>query len=46
MRLEVCLAMIFCLNLDLLKAGEIEEKKITARPLAFESPTPMMHSRF
>ena len=39
MRLEVYLAMTFCLSLDLLKAGENDEKKITARPLAFESPT-------
>ena len=39
MCLEVCLAMTFCLSLHLLNAGESEEKKITARPLAFESPT-------
>ena len=38
MRLEVCLAMTFCLSLDLLKAGESEEKKITARPLSLKVP--------
>ena len=39
MRLEGYLAMTFCLSLHLLNAGESDEKKITARLLAFESPT-------